>query len=172
MCKPLFMKVVKYFLKQSILGWAATWLRGIVGYNIHGRVWNPGSVHDIRNESSYPSSSLSWYFFSNHTNLGALSTRNMSKFSLARAVGTTAEGMADAVAAAAAEDEVGEITLEPKGALQKMVQTFGWNQTEISTLQNTFPRFRELPRASWGDSRNLGKKISRSLYMGNRSKNF
>ena len=120
-------------------------------------------MHDIRNESSYPSSSLSWYFFSNHTNLGALSTRNMSKFSLARAVGTTAEGMADAVAAAAAEDEVGEITLEPKGALQKMVQTFSWNQTEISTLQNTFPRLRVLSRASRGDSRNLEKSCCRSL---------
>ena len=40
----------------------------------------------------------------------------MSKFSLARAVGTAAEGIADA---AAAEDEVGEITFEPKGALEK-----------------------------------------------------
>ena len=44
----------------------------------------------------------------------------MSKFSLASAVGTTAEGIADA-AAAAAEDEVGEITLEPNGALEIMV---------------------------------------------------
>ena len=58
--------------------------------------------------------------FSNYANLGALSTRNMSKFSLARAVGVTAEGSADAAvapAAAAAVDEVGEITLEQKGAL-------------------------------------------------------
>ena len=54
-------------------------------------------------------------------NLGALSTRNMSKFSLARVVGVTAEGSADAAVApaAAAVDEVGEITLEQKGALEK-----------------------------------------------------
>ena len=50
----------------------------------------------------------------------ALSTRKMSKFSLARAVGTAAapppeEGTAEAPAA---EDEVGEITLEAKGALK------------------------------------------------------
>ena len=59
--------------------------------------------------------------FSNYANLGALSTRNMSKFSLARAVWVTAEGSADAAvapAAAAAVDEVGEITLEQKGALE------------------------------------------------------
>ena len=46
----------------------------------------------------------------------------MSKFSLARAVGVTAEGSADAAvapAAAAAVDEVGEITLEQKGALEE-----------------------------------------------------
>ena len=46
----------------------------------------------------------------------------MSKFSLARVVGVTAEGSADAAvapAAAAAVDEVGEITLEQKGALGK-----------------------------------------------------
>ena len=43
----------------------------------------------------------------------------MSKFSLARVVETTAEGIAEA-AAAAAVDEVGEITLEPKGALENV----------------------------------------------------
>ena len=63
----------------------------------------------------------------------------MSKFSLARAVGTTAEGIADAAAAAAAaEDEVGEITLEPKGALQKMVQTFSWSQTKFQLCKTLF----------------------------------
>ena len=45
----------------------------------------------------------------------------MSKFSLARVVGVTAEGSADAAVApaAAAVDEVGEITLEQKGALEE-----------------------------------------------------